>query len=52
MKLISMIFTMLFVLYSQIAVSITNCKTCGSSSGFGKELGTVYPTDLFFIQKI
>ena len=46
-----MIFTILFVLYSQIAVSITNCKTCGSSSGFGKELGTIYPTDPFFHTK-
>ena len=51
MKYVSKIIFLFFLIFSFNAYAITNCKTCGSDGAFGKELGTIYPSDPFFYNK-
>ena len=50
MKIVFYIFliNLSYFIISSKSYSINNCRTCGPSSGFGKELGRVIPKDPYF----
>ena len=50
MKLFSYLFILIisYFFISSKSYAFNNCSTCGASSGFGKELGRVIPSDPYF----